>query len=143
SGSTLEKSAPFGLEVAHPEDAENLRQTMENAFGKGSAMELEVRFRRASDGEYRWHLLRAVPQKSEGAVPGWNATGTDIEERKRDEQARMRLLAQEKEARQEAQTANRMKDEFLATVSHELRTPLTAMLGWTRIIRSGKLDSAK
>jgi PAS domain S-box-containing protein len=43
----------------------------------------------------------------------------------------------------EAQAANRAKDEFLAIVSHELRTPLTAILGWSRILSSGKLDEAK
>jgi CheY-like chemotaxis protein len=78
-----------------------------------------------------------------GLVTGWIATATDIEEHKRSQEARGKLLAREKEAREEAQAANRMKDEFLATVSHELRTPLTAMLGWTRIIRSGKLDPTK
>jgi len=46
-----------------------------------------------------------------------------------------------RKARQEAETANRLKDEFLATVSHELRTPLNAMLGWSRMLRSGKLDA--
>ena len=41
---------------------------------------------------------------------------------------------------QEAQTANRMKDEFLAVISHELRTPLTAVLGWGRMLHAGELD---
>jgi PAS domain S-box-containing protein len=42
----------------------------------------------------------------------------------------------------EAQDANRIKDEFLATVSHELRTPLTSILGWTKMIRGSKLDKS-
>ena len=40
----------------------------------------------------------------------------------------------------EAQRVNRVKDEFLATLSHELRTPLNAILGWSRMVRMGKLD---
>ncbi|MGA9770461.1 MAG: CHASE3 domain-containing protein [Blastocatellia bacterium] len=47
----------------------------------------------------------------------------------------------EQKARSDAEKANRLKDEFLATVSHELRTPLNAIIGWSRMLRTGKLDS--
>jgi PAS domain S-box-containing protein len=53
-----------------------------------------------------------------------------------------RLFEAELAARAEAEAANRTKDQFLATLSHELRTPLTAMLGWVRMLRSGRLDAA-
>jgi PAS domain S-box-containing protein len=56
---------------------------------------------------------------------------------------RARAYAAEREARAEAEAANRTKDEFLATLSHELRTPLNAMLGWTQLLRTRKLDEAK
>jgi signal transduction histidine kinase len=58
--------------------------------------------------------------------------------------ARTQALAREKAARQEAEEANHLKDEFLATVSHELRTPLTSILGWSNMLLTGRLgDEAR
>jgi PAS domain S-box-containing protein len=54
-----------------------------------------------------------------------------------------RLYEAEQQARQEAQTANRLKDEFLAVLSHELRSPLNPILGWTKLLQSGKLNQAR
>jgi signal transduction histidine kinase/DNA-binding response OmpR family regulator len=66
----------------------------------------------------------------------------EIADRKRAESERAKMLARAQEAQAEAEEANRLKDEFLATVSHELRAPLNAMLGWVTLAREGRLDEA-
>ena len=62
--------------------------------------------------------------------------------RRRADAARNELLARERTARTEAEAASRSKEEFFATISHELRGPLNAIVGWVRLLRTGKLDEA-
>ena len=61
-------------------------------------------------------------------------------ELRKSEGEREKLLASERAALAHAETANRVKDDFLATISHELRTPLNAMMGWADMLRRGALD---
>ncbi|PSB40376.1 hypothetical protein C7B80_33570, partial [Cyanosarcina cf. burmensis CCALA 770] len=77
-------------------------------------------------------------------LPGYRDRGVafvlDISEKKRWEREREALLAKEQLARQEAERADRSKDEFLAMVSHELRSPLNSILGWAKLLRTRKYD---
>ena len=80
-------------------------------------------------------VITAVRREVEGDISGYALVVRDITERRRLERD-LRRRADELAA------ANRAKEDFLATLSHELRTPLNAMLGWTRLLRLGKLDDA-
>jgi len=54
-----------------------------------------------------------------------------------------KLLEEERARRTEAERVSRLKDEFLATLGHELRAPLNAILGWSRLLESGRLGAAE
>jgi signal transduction histidine kinase len=118
--------------LVHPEDRDAVEREWESSLKHGLPFEAEYRLLRA-DGEYRWHLGRALPQRDpsgpDGRLLGWIATLTDVHELRR--------------AREAAQVASRAKDEFLAAVSHELRSPLNVILGWVRLLRAGRLDEVK
>jgi signal transduction histidine kinase/ActR/RegA family two-component response regulator len=102
------------------------------AVGQGDVLQLQAPAPEP-DGP-RWFRVAADPVVDDDHQPtGAVLVITDITATKRTEAAM-------RKSNQDLLEANRMKDEFLATLSHELRTPLNAMLGWTRLLRAGRLD---
>jgi PAS domain S-box-containing protein len=74
--------------VAHPDDVEGLENSWRTAFAMEAPFSASFRWRRASDGAYRWFLTRAIPQYDEGGeIAQWFGTSTDIDDQKRAEQA--------------------------------------------------------
>ncbi|MEH2081458.1 MAG: chemotaxis protein CheB [Nostoc sp.] len=102
-------------------------------------LEIEHRFERIGEKTMLlngWKIIQqGEPQRILLAIE-------DISEQKQFELERSNLLAQEQSARQEAQIANRAKDEFLSNLSHELRNPLNNILGWAQLFRTRNLDSS-
>jgi PAS domain S-box-containing protein len=88
SGLSAEQTARSGWQAAiHPDDLERNASKWMEAVASGKSHENEVRFRR-SDGQYRWHLDRGVPLRNEdGNIVKWYGVATDIEDRKRTEEA--------------------------------------------------------
>ncbi|MGC4116798.1 MAG: PAS domain S-box protein [Myxococcales bacterium] len=85
TGTTLETShGELWAKVLHPDDYERTLKRWRHSLATGVDYEIEYRFRRASDGAYRWFLGRALPVRdSEGRIVRWFGTCTDIDDRKR------------------------------------------------------------
>jgi PAS domain S-box-containing protein len=107
-----------------------LREIREKGFARGI-----MRVKTASGETRLWEYYNTLRIQGVQA-PIVRGMAHDVTERRQ-------ALKREKEARLEAETANRLKDEFLSTLSHELRTPLTAIIGWAELLINGDLDTDK
>jgi PAS domain S-box-containing protein len=124
-----------------PEDRQSgaPEREIENARTRGSAGDFRWQMRK--DGSRFWASGFITPLRDEaGNLIGFVKVVHDATEKKLADEALQVSEGREREARGEAESANRSKDEFIALVSHELRSPLNAILGWTRILRRALHD---
>jgi two-component system, chemotaxis family, CheB/CheR fusion protein len=120
-----------------------LRSILEDIFASNTILtNFEVSHSFEKIGQ-KTMLLNALKIIAVGDTPRVLLSIEDITERKQFEAERSHLLTLEQSARQAAETANRAKDDFLSNLSHELRNPLTAIIGWSQLLQSHKLDPTR
>ena len=122
----------------HQSDTERINLT---SVGEGKLGEYTLI--RADGTSCAVEEMHAFIRDEDGRVGGVVRTFRDITRRREGEQERRALLLREQTARAAADSANRAKYDFLATLSHELRTPAAAMIGWTELLKGGRLDSER
>ena len=120
----------------------NLEAYWFETYGKVALTGEPIRFESSSDVLNRWFDVHAfrIGQPESGKVA---ILFKDISDRKAIETQREQLLQREQTAREAAEHANQIKDEFLAVLSHELRTPLNPILGWAKILQSPRISPEK
>jgi PAS domain S-box-containing protein len=128
----------------HPEDLARIESIMAPIL-QGSSDRYEFEYRVCHQAGHWVHVWDRgyLIRNAEGQLLRVVGSTSDITSRKQVEQERERLLERERSARETAEAANRIKDEFLAVLSHELRSPLNPILGWAKLLRTRKLDAAK
>ncbi len=119
----------------HHDDLERTVQAWTEAVAKAQLYSCEHRVR-MRDGQYRWHLSRALPVlQNDGKVKKWYGTATNIHEYKL-------ALVELAKAKESAEDANKAKSRFLANMSHEIRSPMSSVLGYADLLLERGLGEA-
>ena len=128
------------IEFVHTDDRDRIQTGWQQCAEGGFSQEYRVI---RPDKSIIWiHDRGFLIYDNQGELLYLGSITEDITDRKHAEAQRDALLNQAQAAREAADRANRIKDEFLAVLSHELRSPLNPILGWSKMLQQKKLDEA-
>lgn len=99
--------------MMHPDDALLVTKEGERSLARNKPLEVECRFK-SKDGDYKWHICKAIPLKDDGETTTWITSCAEIQKLKEEEQR---------------------KEDFLKLVSHELKTPVTSIKGYVSLCK--------
>lgn len=125
---------PQALALPSPTQLAEANRALQVQIEERSRIEAELR-------QFQNELEHRVEERTTDLVQVNQQLQKEIHERHQAQAEREQLLLREQVAREQAESANRIKDEFLAVLSHELRSPLNPILGWSKLLQRGKLDA--
>jgi len=123
--------------LVHPDELPTLMLRLGRSLGTGSPLEVEIRLRAGSRGDWRWFLNRGMPLRDErGVITRWVGTATDIHDLKLEAEQLARALEAEQRTRHGVERELRLAETFTGMLAHDLRGPLATIAAGAGLLQA-------